>query len=175
MTLTKPHQKTMSSEKTEYPGRGLIYDRNGELLVYNEAAYDLMVTPREAKTLDTALLCNILKIDTVSVAKRMKKCRNYSPYKASVFMKQISTETYATLSEKMFELPGFYVQSRTLRRYPKKVEPLLGYVGEVNERTLRKNKYYKEGDYIGITGIEKAYEKQIRGERHATSTERCTQ
>ena len=69
-------------------------------------------------------------------------------------------------SEKMFELPGFYVQSRTLRRYPQKIGAhLLGYVGEVNEQTLRKNKYYKEGDYIGITGIEKAYEKQIRGEK----------
>ena len=124
--------------------------------MYNEAAYDLMVTPREAKKLDTALLCNILKIDTADVAKRMKKCRNYSSYKASVFMKQISTETYATLSEKMFELPGFYVQSRTLRRYPQKIGAhLLGYVGEVNEQTLRKNKYYKEGDYIGITELKK--------------------
>ena len=79
-----------------------------------------MVTPREAKKLDTAMLCKILKIDIADVENRMKKCC-YSSYKASVFMKQISTETYATLSEKMFELPGFYVQSRTLRRYPKKL------------------------------------------------------
>ena len=165
-TYKTSSENNVIRKQTEYPGRGLIYDRNGELLVYNEAAYDLMVTPREAKTLDTTLLCNILKIDTADVAKRMKKCRNYSSYKASVFMKQISTETYATLSEKMFELPGFYVQTRTLRKYPQKIGAhLLGYVGEVNERTIRKNEYYKEGDYIGITGIEKAYEEQIRGEK----------
>ena len=165
-TYKTSSENNVIRKQTEYPGRGLIYDRNRELLVYNEAAYDLMVTPREAKKLDTALLCNILKIDTADVAKRMKKCRNYSSYKASVFMKQISTETYATLSEKMFELPGFYVQSRTLRRYPQKIGAhLLGYVGEVNEQTIRKNEYYKEGDYIGITGIEKAYEEQIRGEK----------
>ncbi len=165
-TYKTSSENNVIRKQTEYPGRGLIYDRNGELLVYNEAAYDLMVTPREAKTLDTTLLCNILKIDTADVAKRMKKCRNYSSYKASVFMKQISTETYATLSEKMFELPGFYVQSRTLRKYPQKIGAhLLGYVGEVNEQTIRKDEYYKEGDYIGITGIEKAYEKQIRGEK----------
>ena len=165
-TYKTSSENNVIRKQTDYPGRGLIYDRNGELLVYNEAAYDLMVTPREAKKLDTAMLCKILKIDIADVENRMKKCRNYSSYKASVFMKQISTETYATLSEKMFELPGFYVQSRTLRRYPKKIGAhLLGYVGEVNERTIRENKYYKEGDYIGITGIEKAYEKQIRGEK----------
>ena len=165
-TYKTSSENNIIRKQTEYPGRGLIYDRNGELLVYNEAAYDLMVTPREIKTLDTTLLCEILKIDKSDVAKRIRKCRRYSSYKASVFMKQISTETYATLSEKMFELPGFYVQSRTLRKYPKKIGAhLLGYVGEVNKHTIQKNEYYKEGDYIGITGIEKAYEKQIRGEK----------
>ena len=90
-TYKTSSENNVIRKQTEYPGRGLIYDRNGELLVYNEAAYDLMVTPREAKKLDTALLCNILKIDAADVAKRMKKCHNYSSYKASVFMKQIST------------------------------------------------------------------------------------
>ena len=151
-------------KQTEYPGRGLIYDRNGALLVYNEAAYDLMVTPREAKTLDTTLLCQLLQIDTLEVKTRMEKCRNYSSYKSSVFMKQISVETYAKLSEKMYLLPGFYVQSRTLRKYPQKIgSHVLGYVGEVDRRTIQKNSYYKEGDYIGISGIEKAYEEQLKG------------
>lgn len=151
-------------KQTDYPGRGLIYDRNGELLVYNEAAYDLMVTPREAKSLDTTLLCQLLHIDTLEVHQRMEKCSNYSSYKSSVFMKQISVETYAKLSEKMYLLPGFYVQSRTLRKYPRKIgSHVLGYVGEVGRRTIQKNSYYKEGDYIGISGIEKAYEEQLRG------------
>ena len=126
-------------KQTEYPGRGLIYDRNKKLLVYNEAAYDLMVTPREVKNLDTFLISNILNIDTLEIIKRMKKCNNYSTYKSSVFMKQISTETYAALSEKMFQLPGFYVQARTLRKYPKKIGAhILGYVGEVSPNIIKK-------------------------------------
>lgn len=151
-------------KQTEYAGRGLIYDRNGELLVYNEAAYDLMVTPREAKTLDTTLLCQLLQVDTIEVKNRMEKCSSYSSYKSSVFIKQISAETYANLSEKMYLLPGFYVQSRTLRKYPRKIgSHVLGYVGEVGRRTIENNSYYREGDYIGISGIEKAYEEQLRG------------
>ena len=163
-TYKTSSENNVIRKQIEYPGRGLIFDRNGTLLVYNEAAYDLMVTPREVKTLDTNLLCTALNISIDNVIKRLDKCRNYSTYKSSVFMKQISAETYATLSEKMFYLPGFYVQSRTLRKYPKKIGAhLLGYVGEVNANIIRKDNYYDEGDYIGVTGIEKAYEKQIRG------------
>ena len=163
-TYKTSSENNVIRKQIEYPGRGLIFDRNGTLLVYNEAAYDLMVTPREVKTLDTNLLCTTLNISVDNVIKRLDKCRNYSTYKSSVFMKQISAETYATLSEKMFYLPGFYVQSRTLRKYPKKIGAhLLGYVGEVNANIIRKDNYYDEGDYIGVTGIEKAYEKQIRG------------
>ena len=163
-TYKTSSENNVIRKQIEYPGRGLIFDRNGTLLVYNEAAYDLMVTPREVKILDTNLLCTTLNISVDNVVKRLDKCRNYSTYKSSVFMKQISAETYATLSEKMFYLPGFYVQSRTLRKYPKKIGAhLLGYVGEVNENIIRKDNYYQEGDYIGVTGIEKAYEKQIRG------------
>ena len=163
-TYKTSSENNVIRKQIEYPGRGLIFDRNGTLLVYNEAAYDLMVTPREVKTLDTNLLCTTLNISIDNVVKRLDKCRNYSTYKSSIFMKQISAETYATLSEKMFYLPGFYVQSRTLRKYPKKIGAhLLGYVGEVNANIIRKDNYYDEGDYIGVTGIEKAYEKQIRG------------
>ena len=120
-TYKTSSENNVIRKQIEYPGRGLIFDRNGTLLVYNEAAYDLMVTPREVKTLDTNLLCTALNISIDNVIKRLDKCRNYSTYKSSVFMKQISAETYATLSEKMFYLPGFYVQSRTLRKYQKKL------------------------------------------------------
>ena len=163
-TYKTSSENNVIRKQIEYPGRGLIYDRNKTLLVYNEASYDLMVTPREAKNIDTTLLCKILNIDTIEVKKRLIKCKKYSSYKSSVFMKQISTETYASLSEKMFQLPGFYVQSRTVRKYPKKIGAhILGYVGEVNNQIIKRNKYYKKGDYIGVTGVEKAYEEKIRG------------
>ena len=153
-------------KQTDYPRRGLIYDRNKELIVYNEAAYDLMITPKQAKELDTALICSLLEIDTINLMNRIEKARNYSMYKASVLMKQISVETYTKLQENMFLMPGFFVQTRTLRKYPfSTASHLLGYVGEVNERIVKNNPYYKDGDYIGISGIEKAYEDKLRGEK----------
>ena len=153
-------------KQTDYPRRGLIYDRNKELIVYNEAAYDLMITPKQATFLDTALICSLLEIDTLNLMKRIEKARNYSMYKASVLMKQISVETYTKLQENMFMMPGFFVQTRTLRKYPySTASHLLGYVGEVNQRIVKSNPYYKEGDYIGVSGIEKAYEDKLRGQK----------
>ena len=153
-------------KQTDYPRRGLIYDRNKELIVYNEAAYDLMITPKQAITIDTALICSLLEIDTLNLIKRIEKARNYSIYKASVLMKQISVETYTKLQENMFLMPGFFVQTRSLRKYPySTASHLLGYVGEVNQRIVKSNPYYKEGDYIGVSGIEKAYEDKLRGQK----------
>ena len=153
-------------KQTDYPRRGLIYDRNKELIVYNEAAYDLMITPKQATFLDTALICSLLEIDSLNLIKRIEKARNYSMYKASVLMKQISVETYTKLQENMFLMPGFFVQTRTLRKYPySTASHLLGYVGEVNQRIVKSNPYYKEGDYIGVSGIEKAYEDKLRGQK----------
>ena len=153
-------------KQTDYPRRGLIYDRNKELIVYNEAAYDLMITPKQATDLDTALICSLLEIDTLNLMKRIEKARNYSMYKASVLMKQISVETYTKLQENMFLMPGFFVQTRTLRKYPySTASHLLGYVGEVNQRIVKSTPYYKEGDYIGVSGIEKAYEDKLRGQK----------
>ena len=153
-------------KQTDYPRRGLIYDRNKELIVYNEAAYDLMITPNQATFLDTALICSLLEIDTLNLMKRIEKASNYSMYKASVLMKQISVETYTKLQENMFLMPGFFVQTRTLRKYPySTASHLLGYVGEVNQRIVKSTPYYKEGDYIGISGIEKAYEDKLRGQK----------
>ena len=153
-------------KQTDYPRRGLIYDRNEELIVYNEAAYDLMITPKQAIYLDTALICSLLEIDSINLIKRIEKARNYSIYKASVLMKQISVETYTKLQENMFLMPGFFVQTRSLRKYPySTASHLLGYVGEVNQGIVKSNPYYKEGDYIGVSGIEKAYEDKLRGQK----------
>lgn len=149
---------------TQYPARGLIYDRNGKLLVYNEAVYDLMVVPRLVKELDTAEFCRLLGITVVQYKENLQKAKKYSYYKPSPFEKQISKETYGYLEEKMFRYPGFYVQKRTLRKYPTPLGAhLLGYIGEVNQNTIDKDSYYKSGDYIGISGIERSYEEVLRG------------
>jgi penicillin-binding protein 2 len=152
--------------KIIYPARGIIYDRNGEILVYNEAAYDLIINPSQLKEFDTIGFCNTLNIQPAELKKRIQEARNYSFYKPSVFMKQISSITYAILQEKMYKFPGFFVQPRTLRKYPMNIAAhVLGYVGEVDEKTIEEQPYYQMGDYIGISGIEQSYESVLRGEK----------
>jgi penicillin-binding protein 2 len=154
---------------TQYPARGLIYDRNRELMVTNQAAYDLMVVPAQVADIDTAEFCNLLEISVSSFRDRMDAAINYSRRAPSVFLKQISAESYARFQEKLFSYPGFYVQPRTLRKYTKPIAGhILGYVSEVDESVVRKNPYYKAGDYIGKLGIEEAYEKYLRGRRGVT-------
>jgi penicillin-binding protein 2 len=151
---------------TQYPARGLIYDRNGELLVYNEAAYDLLVIPKQIKNIDTTELCKLLKINKDQFITRLEKARKHSYYKPSVFLKQISREDYGYLQEKLYKYPGFYVQARTLRKYPIPFAAhILGYVGEVDKKDLENEKYYRQGDYIGKSGIEKYYENKLRGKK----------
>ena len=151
---------------TQYPARGLIYDRNKKLMVYNQAAYDLMVVPAQVTKIDTSEFCNLLEISTTSFRERMDAAVSYSRRAPSVFLKQISAESYARLQEKLFQYPGFYVQPRTLRKYSKPIAGhILGYVSEVDEALVKKEPYYKSGDYIGKLGIEEAYEKYLRGQR----------
>jgi len=151
---------------TQYPARGLVYDRNGELIVYNQAAYDIMVVPSQTTKIDTSGFCDLLGISPDLFRREMRNAIIYSRRAPSVFLKQISNETYARFQEKMFMYPGFYVQPRTLRKYSKPVGAhVLGYVSEVDDGVIRKNPYYKPGDYIGKSGIEEAYEKDLRGRR----------
>ena len=152
------------SVRTIYPARGLIYDRNGEIMVYNKAAYDVMVTPRLLLPFDTTELCEILKITHESVIERLNSAKDYSSRVPSVFVKQVSYENAALFQEKMFQFEGFYVQTRTLREYTKPIAShALGYVGEVDQDILDKDAYYQLGDYIGVSGVEKAYEEYLRG------------
>jgi penicillin-binding protein 2 len=151
---------------TQYPARGLVYDRNGELIVYNQAAYDLMVVPVQTSAFDTARFNEILGISMKEFRDRMKSAVSYSRRAPSVFMKMISSETYGFLQEELYKFPGFYVQARTLRKYTRPVGAhLLGYVGEVDDKLIAQDKYYRSGDYIGISGIEKSYEEQLRGKK----------
>lgn len=153
-------------KKTLYPGRGLIYDRTGALLVYNESVYDLMIIPTQASKTDWSLLAKLIEIDERGAIQRYNKARSYSKNAPSVFEKQLSKETYGKLQEYLYALPGFYVHSRTLRRYPYGIAAhVLGDVGEINDSELRKNASYKTGDYIGKSGLEKFYEEELRGHK----------
>lgn len=151
---------------TQYPARGLILDRNGKILVSNQAAYDIMVVPAQTLRFDTTGFCNTLGISIELFRDRMKAAIRYQRKAPSVFLKQVSAEIYARFQEKMFMYPGFYVQARTLRSYSKPLAAhILGYVSEVDENKIKKEPYYKPGDYIGKSGIEEAYEEEIRGKK----------
>ena len=151
---------------TQYPARGIIYDRNGKQMVYNQAAYDVMITPNQLQPFDTVLLCNMLQITPQFVKESIISAKEYSIFKPSIFLKQISSNTYAILEEKLYKYPGFFVQIRTLRKYERKIAAhLLGYVGEADDNLTKINSYYKPGDYVGISGLEKAYENELRGKK----------
>lgn len=151
----------------EYPARGVILDRNGKILVQNEPVYDLMVIPREARNIDTALLCRLIGIDKEGFDKRIKKAREHSPYRASIFEKLIPKETFAVLQEHMDKFNGFYTVDRNIRTYPDSIAAqFLGYIQEVNDKDIeRSNGFYRSGDYIGASGVERSYEELLRGTR----------
>ncbi len=151
-------------EVVQYPARGLIYDRNGKLIVYNKPAYDLLVTPREVKDFDTVRFCQLVDISKKELITGIQKAKDYSWYKPSILVKQIPPESFAILQEQLYKFKGFHTQSRTLREYSSTVAAhVLGYVSEVNANDIERDDYYKSGDYIGASGIERTYEKQLRG------------
>lgn len=150
----------------DYPERGYIYDRNGELMVGNQPAYDVMVIPREVKPLDTLEFCGLLGIEKSVFTDRMHKARTYSPRLPSVLVPQLSKEDYAKLQEKMRHYAGFYIQKRSLRYYAtNSAANVLGYISEVNEWELKNNPNYVAGELKGHTGIEKQYEEVLRGRK----------
>ena len=149
-----------------FPARGLIYDRTGKLLVFNQAAYDVLITPREMKPFDTLAFCRIVGVEKEELAKEIKNARSYSMYKPSPIIKQLSSQTYAVLQEQLFKYPGFFIQARTLRQFPSKMAAhVMGYIGEVDQKGIDNNSYYESGDYIGKSGIEKMYEEDLRGRK----------
>jgi len=148
----------------QYPPRGEVYDRNGRFLVQSKEAYDLMAIPREIRPFDTAAMSRILGVSVEQIRKELRKASNFSRRRASVIFKQLPKEVKLRFEEHGF--PGFFTVYRTVRSYPTKMAGnLLGYVGEVNDRILERNPYYRSGDYIGMSGIEQAYEEVLRGEK----------
>lgn len=156
----------MNSQRvaTQYPARGLIFDRNNKLLVENQPAYDLMVIPRQVKNFDTLELLNILGIEKEMLVKSLQKCQRYSPFKASILISQITANKYAILQEKLYKYPGFFMQTRTLRKYNvSHSADVFGYIGEVSQSQIDRDSSYASGDYIGINGLEKSYENLLKG------------
>ncbi len=160
-------EENFLQKKIIYPSRGLLYDRNGKVLVANKTVYDLMVNPSKVKEIDTGVFCELLNITKESYKKRLSEARRYSYYRPSIFIRQVSQETYGKLQERLFNFRGFYGRPRTARQYPRKVAPhVLGYLGEVtNEELGDESDFYKMGDYRGISGLEKSYENVLRGEK----------
>jgi len=148
----------------DYPKRGYVYDRNGKLLVANQPSYDVMVIPREVTALDTMEFCALLKITKQQFIDTYNKAYHYSPRLPSPFVPQLSKQDYAALQEKMRKFNGFYIQKRSLRDYQTSIGAnVLGDLGEVNQRTIENQPYYKMGDLVGKQGIELSYEEILRG------------
>lgn len=150
--------------KYDYPERGYIYDRNGKLLVANQASYDIMVIPRELKNTDTLEFCQLLNITKEDFIKKIEKAKIYSPRLPSVFLPQLNKSEFAAFQEKIRKFEGFYFQKRSLRDY--EVDSganIFGFITQVNEKLVAKNPYYNSGDLIGRQGVEESYEDILRG------------
>lgn len=157
-------------KKTVYPSRGLIYDRNGELVVFNQPAYDVMMIPRDVNDFDTLDFCRTLNITREQFDKRLVDMKDrrlnpgYSQYTPQRFMSQLSAKDYGRLQEKLYRFPGFFIQKRILRQYKQPTAAnVLGNIREVSREDIERDDYYASGDYTGDLGVEKSYEGYLRG------------
>jgi penicillin-binding protein 2 len=147
-----------------FPPRGMIYDRNGTLLVSNEIAYDLLVIPRMVKPMDTVQLCKLIGMELVDFQRKLTDARQYSRYKSSIIASQYSKEKAGIIQERLYQFPGFFLDSRITRLYDEKIAAhAIGYIGEVDNQDIEKDDYYRSGDYIAKSGVEVSYEKVLRG------------
>ncbi|MDE6853609.1 MAG: penicillin-binding protein 2 [Muribaculaceae bacterium] len=157
-------------KKTVYPSRGLIYDRNGELVVFNQPAYDVMLIPRDVQPFDTLDFCATLNITPENLQKRFADMKDkrlnpgYSSYTPQRLIAQLSAQDYGRLQEKLYRFPGFFIQKRILRQYKHPTAAnVLGNIREVSRDDIERDSYYAAGDYTGDLGIEKSYEPYLRG------------
>lgn len=156
-------------KEIQYPSRGLILDRKGRLLVYNESSYNIMVVMNDQRGIDTLDFCQTVGITKDFYIKRMDEIKSkisYSRYTPQLFMSQIPTEEFSVFREKLFRFKGFSVEKRSVRHYTTGLGAhLLGDVGEVNDKDIANDDYYQSGDFIGKLGVERSYEKELRGEK----------
>jgi len=154
--------------KRVYPTRGIIYDHHQRAILNNTILYDLMVTPSQVKISDTAFFCQLMDIDTAEFRSRIldAKAKN-GPFRPSIFEDLLEPDLYAKLEENIWRFPGFNLQERPVRVYPYNAAAhIMGYVGEVDSNILRRSNYfYQLGDYVGRSGLEQFYEKQLMGQR----------
>ena len=159
-------------KKTVYPSRGLIYDRNGELVVYNQPAYDVMLIPRDVEPFDTADFCRTINITEEQLVRRFADMKDkrlnpgYSSYTPQRLISQLSSQDYGRLQEKLYRFPGFFIQKRILRQYNHPTAAnVLGNIREVSADDIERDDYYTAGDYTGDLGVEKSYETYLRGHK----------
>lgn len=158
--------------KAQYPSRGLMFDRNGKLVVYNQPAYDVMMIPRDVQEFDTLDFCHTLSITREQFDKRLSDMKDrrinpgYSSYTPQKFITHLSAQDYGRLQEKLYRYPGFFIQKRILRQYNYiSAANVLGNIREVSAKDIEKDPYYTSGDYCGDLGVEKSYEKYLRGQK----------
>lgn len=157
-------------KRTVFPARGLIYDREGRLVVFNQPAYDVMLVPKDVGEFDTITLCKILNLtkeqflEKWADMKNPKKNPGYSSYTPQKLISHLPVQDYGKLQEKLYMFPGFYIQTRTVREYNYNFAAnILGNIREVSAEDLKNDNYYRSGDYTGDLGVEKSYEKILRG------------
>ncbi|MCH5319134.1 MAG: penicillin-binding protein 2 [Paramuribaculum sp.] len=159
-------------KKSIYPSRGLIYDRNDKVIVYNQPTYDIMMIPREVEPFDTLDFCSTLGITPKQLKLRFEEIKDkkinpgYSNYSIQTFLTHLTPEVYGKIQEKMYKFPGFFVQKRILREYGYKTAAnILGNIREVSQKDIENDPYYSPGDYTGDLGVEKSYEQYLRGQK----------
>jgi penicillin-binding protein 2 len=155
----------------EYPFRGLIYDRNNKLIVYNTPEFDLQIVLKEVKKFDSSKFCSVFGITQQELRDRfvqLKRKKEFSAFKPTIFIEQLSPTDFAKIQDNLDEFSGFYVQARTSRAYSTPaLANALGYVSEISKENLQRDesKIYRQGDYVGQSGIEAFYEEELRGKR----------
>ncbi|MCM1428774.1 MAG: penicillin-binding transpeptidase domain-containing protein [Clostridium sp.] len=160
-------------KRTIFPARGLIYDRNRKLVVFNQPTYDVMLIPKDiGEKFDSLAFCKILGLSMEELRQRCADMKNprlnpgYSAYTPQKLISQLSQEDYGRLEEKLYLFPGFFIQKRTIRQYNYAVASnILGNIREVNAHDIDADRYYRRGDYTGDLGVEKSYEKALRGKK----------
>ncbi len=161
-------EKNIVQRIEEYPYRGIIYDRNKKLLVYNNPIYDLIVVPKAIQNLDPVAFCQTFHISQTKFNNLLTKAKQYSPILPSIFIKNIDHYELAHVQDQLVDFVGFYIRARTVRQYPHAtLANTLGYLGEINATRLASDAYqeYKQGDFIGISGLEAQYEQLLSGKR----------
>jgi len=150
----------------DHPYRGLVYDRSGKLMVFNNPIFDLMVVPREFHLKDTAKFCELFRISKEQLIEGYNSAKSYSKVKPSPLIKQLSNTDFARIQDFLVDYPGLFILTRSVRSYPSPTAAhALGYIGEISAGQLGRDtlSYYSQGDYVGLSGLEKYYEKELRG------------